>query len=81
MDEAVAQIVGEFEVSVLRCGCGKPRSHAPYIDGERFKNFARKLRAWLLRRPLINVPCPTPRVEQQVFTKILTPQEVAALGG
>ena len=68
--EAVAQCVGEFEAQILRCDCGKPRSHAPYIDGQRRRNFMRRLRARLLRRQIINVPCPTPRVEAITVTGI-----------
>ena len=82
MQEALVEVEGTFEIDVLRCGCGKPRSHAPYIDGSRL-NFLRRLRARLLRRPLINVPCPTPTVERQVTTQIfkMTRAEAAAVIG
>jgi len=80
--EALVEVEGTFEIDVMRCNCGKPHSHAPYRDGSRL-NFLRRLRARLLRRPLINVPCPTPVVERQVTTRIfkLTPAELLAVTG
>ena len=79
--EATLKVEVEFEVNVLRCGCGKPRSHAPYVDGQPRRNFLRRLRARALRRSLVNAPCLTPRIERQTVTRTYNPADLAALGG
>jgi len=80
VQEATLNVEVTFEVDVLRCDCGNSKSHAPYIDGSRL-NSLRKLRARVLRRPLINQPCPTPRVERVIVTDIIRAADLTAIAG